>query len=343
MNRSPLYYPLSRGGDFEAGGAADLQTDIMRFMAILALCLVAIFALVQSIPLEPTSSTAPQPARVAPSRQIETPEGVPEPLRRQSLTPPTGTLALRDSIARGEPRSEREPLTEIRSDPFSAPEPAPGSRAGPQATAEMQSTPVAEATPAPRSELATRPLAQVLTDTPRPAPAAPGSAPAPAKLPAPELSSAPEAASAGASPRPPETAAAATGAPPAKPAAPSPARAGFTLRFDSDTALTRLVARNEIGLYAIGEKRALRMSASRGSVSFWPASAPSQFHEMEPATVPAEVVAALHRSGAMGLDDDVKWGVTLPSRMRQQLDRYLTEQTAGALVIEGDGNLRLDP
>ena len=26
---------------------------------------------------------------------------------------------------------------------------------------------------------------------------------------------------------------------------------GFTLRFESDTALTRLVARNEIGLYAI--------------------------------------------------------------------------------------------
>ena len=49
MNRSPLFYPMNRM-DAEAGGAADLQTDVMRFMAILSLCLVAIFALVQSIP-----------------------------------------------------------------------------------------------------------------------------------------------------------------------------------------------------------------------------------------------------------------------------------------------------
>ena len=45
MTRSPLFYPLNRGMDAEAGGAADLQTDVMRFMAILSLCLVAIFAL----------------------------------------------------------------------------------------------------------------------------------------------------------------------------------------------------------------------------------------------------------------------------------------------------------
>jgi hypothetical protein len=53
MTRSPLAYPLNRSADLDIGGAADLQTDIMRFMAILSLCLVAIFALVQSIPLTP--------------------------------------------------------------------------------------------------------------------------------------------------------------------------------------------------------------------------------------------------------------------------------------------------
>ena len=60
MNRSPLFYPLNRGLDAEAGGVADLQTDVMRFMAILALCLVAIFALVQSIPLSPVAAE-PEP------------------------------------------------------------------------------------------------------------------------------------------------------------------------------------------------------------------------------------------------------------------------------------------
>ena len=40
MSRSPLAYPLTRAADSDVGGAADLQTDVMRFMAILALCLV---------------------------------------------------------------------------------------------------------------------------------------------------------------------------------------------------------------------------------------------------------------------------------------------------------------
>ena len=78
MTRSPLAYPLNRSADLDAGGAADLQTDIMRFMAILSLCLVAIFALVQSIPLTPIESV-----RVEDTPVVRTPEpiivAVPEP------------------------------------------------------------------------------------------------------------------------------------------------------------------------------------------------------------------------------------------------------------------------
>lgn len=121
-----------------------------------------------------------------------------------------------------------------------------------------------------------------------------------------------------------------------------PTREGFTLRFESDIALTRLVARNEIGLYAIGPQKSLRMSMNRGAYTFWPASAPNQYHEMDPVTVPNEVVTALRRSGSLGLAPDVKWGVTLPPKMRGQLDGYLDEHAGGALVIEADGNLRLE-
>ena len=56
MSRSPLAYPLNRGADMDVGGAADLQTDVMRFMAIISLCLVAIFALVQSMPIAPPAA-----------------------------------------------------------------------------------------------------------------------------------------------------------------------------------------------------------------------------------------------------------------------------------------------
>jgi hypothetical protein len=92
---------MARSMDNEAGGAADLQTDVMRFMAILSLCLVAIFALVQSLPLVPTESPPaplPEPERRAPvTEPIENPEPItkPQPAARQTVRadplPPTPT------------------------------------------------------------------------------------------------------------------------------------------------------------------------------------------------------------------------------------------------------------
>ncbi len=230
MNRSPLLYPRNRAGDADAGGAADLQTDIMRFMAILALCLVAVFALLQSIPLLPTTSERGAAAAPEP-KPIEAP-----------LAPPLKT-------------GQRQ---------------AAGSPPKPQAVPEAAETQPDEASAEP------------------------------------------------------------------------PVEAGFTLRFESDGALTRLVARGAVGLYAISPQRSLRMSVNRGTYAFWPASAPNQYHEMDPGTVPDAVVTALRRSGSVDANADVQWGVTLPATMRRQLDGYLADHSSGSLVIEPDGNLRLE-
>lgn len=231
MSRSPLAYPLTRTADGEAGGIADLQTDVMRFMAILAICLVAIFALVQSIPADPVSETVSKPkpedfvvARPVPVRQ---PEPAPKP----------------------EPKTE--PKTELK------PEPEPEPKAEP------------------------------------PPPSAPVAEP------------------------------------------------GFTLQFENDLALARLVARNEIGLYAIGADESLRMNVNRGRFSFWPASTPNEFHEMDPSTVPHDVATALQRT-RHSPDTTVKWGVTLPTNMQQQLDNLLQTGDSGAIYIAADGRLHLE-
>ena len=247
MSRSPLFYPMHRG-DTDAGGAADLQTDIMRFMAILALCLVAIFALVQSIPLVPE----------APSQSTA------------AAAPP--------------------PVTET-------------------AAARPDPTPVAESPEAPqaRPEKAVRLTRPKWTPTPPPEQAAPiETAPAPAAPPAPN----------------------------------TPDEQGFTLRFESDLALTRLVAAGKVGLYAITDGRARRMTVSESRISFWDASAPNSYHEMESGTVPGPVVDALARSGVN--TTDVGWGVTLPGELRKQLDSLMRGHSGGALVIGGDGALRLE-
>ncbi len=250
MTRSPLFYPMHRG-DTDAGGAADLQTDIMRFMAILALCLVAIFALVQSIPLLPEPEKPPVPAQAA--------------------------------------------VTAARTQPVDQPAPTPI----PQRTVE------AAAEPEPEPVVLTRPARMPQ--------------PAVVQQPRPEPQPAPQ--------------------PEQVTTAPADSQ-GFTLRFESDIALTRLVAAGQVGFYAVGAGRTWRMTVSQSRISFWDASTPNAFHEMETATVPGPVVDALARTGADTRQID--WGVTLPGKLRLQLDTLLHEHAGGALVIGADGNLRLE-
>ena len=282
MSRSPLAYPLVRSIDGDSGGAADLQTDIMRFMAILSLCLVAIFALVQSIPLAAeipppaTEPASPPLAMVAEPVAVETPPAVVDE-----------AVDTAETIAR------------------------------PLAAAPLTDEPVVLARPKWVSTFKPR--------EPRAASTSPPTEPAPAKVP--EQTAAMTQVSAPVS----ETI-----------AEPSPAREtqGFTLRFESDLALTRLVAAGQVGFYAIDSDRAQRMSVSNSRISFWDASTPNSFHEMEARTVPSAVVKALERTGADSASVD--WGVTLPGRLSSQLSTLMQQHSGGALVINADGDLVLE-
>ncbi|MGI9204452.1 MAG: hypothetical protein ACR2Q3_10605 [Woeseiaceae bacterium] len=259
MTRSPLFYPLNRGMDADAGGAAELQTDVMRFMAIISLCLVAIFALVQTIPLTTTSVPVSAPS----FSENADPEPVDiEPVR------PTGSESV--SLIRPEPRKlkprEKPPLLQ-------RPVPKPVSEQV-TPTAPLETEPTSTLQPAAASE-------------------------------------------------------------------PSVEQEGFTLRFDSDNALTRLVARNVVGLYAIGQDSVQRMNIDGGNISFWTASSPGKIHEMDLSTVPTSVLSAWRRSNAT-LPEEIKWGVAIPPSMSRQLNQYLENQSGGSLVIGSDGALRLE-
>ena len=252
MTRSPLFYPLNRGGDSEAGGAADLQTDVMRFMAILSLCLVAIFALVQRMPLAPTPETdtlvEPQPV-VA--------KNVPQ--RRAAVEQSTTEIEL----TRPQPRKlppRRKPVALQRPEPTSLDDSAADT------IAEEPSRP----TPIETVEE---------TDD-----------------------------------------------------------EGFSLRFETDAALTRLVAQQVVGFYAMNETETFRMNIDGPNISFWPASTPARFHEMELTTVPDEVLRAFSRSSQAS---GIKWGVTLTPDMSQSLTHFLNTERSGELVIAGNGRIDL--
>ena len=260
MSRSPLAYPLNRAADTDVGGAADLQTDVMRFMAILALCLVAIFALVQSIPLTPSPAEA-------------VPDPAPEPVVEAVVAP------------RADPLETVEPVAP----PVAAQAPAAEQRA--QDVVLTRPKWVPRYTPEPR----------VVAELP--------ASPAP----------------------PPEPVAEADAAPPAS------KEPGFVLRFASDAALMRAVAAHHVGVYAIEPGRSRRMTVSNSSISFWDASTPNTFHEMETATVPGAVVAALSKTGAAPAS--VRWGVTLPGAMTAELDALMQEHDGGSLIIGASGHI----
>ncbi len=124
-----------------------------------------------------------------------------------------------------------------------------------------------------------------------------------------------------------------TTAPPAE-----PEKDGFTLRFASDAALTRAVAAHHVGLYALGADRARRMTVSESRIGFWDASTPNSFHEMEASTVPAAVIEALVRTGAA--TEGVSWGVTLPGKMKAQMNSLMQDHAGGSLIIGAVGDVR---
>jgi hypothetical protein len=231
MMRSPLAYPLNRGADMDVGGAADLQTDVMRFMAILSLCLVAIFALVQSMPVAPPVLPVPEAVVEAVAEPVPDPQVVD--------TPKMVTLTRPKWVAKYEPR------------------------------------------PAPVEEAPAEEVAALADEA-----------------------------------------------------------EGFTLRFESDTALTRLVAASQVGVYAIEGERARRMTVSESRISFWDASLPNSFHEMDASTVPSPVLDALARTGVDA--GSISWGVTLPGKLKGQLDGLMQEHRGGSLVIGTNGNIRLE-
>lgn len=255
MNRSPLFYALNRGADAEAGGAADLQTDVMRFMAIISLCLVAIFALVQSIPLAPVPQDAEQtesvPALKTPAPEPEpTPSTITKPKPQPIIEEPKKIKLTRPTPARMVARNENVVLQR--------PKPAP--------------EPKTEPTPVDKTQ---------------------------------DAQQSPD---------------------------------GFTLRFESDAALTRLVARQVIGLYALTRDKSMRMNISGGEISFWPASVPVKYHEMDQSTVPDDVISKYQINNA---PNGVKWAVTLPADMSRELNSYLSSESSGALVIAGNGRINL--
>jgi len=316
-----------RSASFDAD-AEVLQTDVMRFMALLGFVLVGIFALVQAIPVTSTDRRPVLEQRAQLEREL---------------------AELRQHVA-----SRRRELRELSAaqQQAQAAERAVADRAG-AARAALQG--LQAQTRAVRDALAGRREALAATQRALEARRAALNAirsrvererGALRSLERRVAALRSEADAAAAAARPAQGPAEKASAPPAE-AAPSgdeggvPAR-GFVLKFQSEAAFDRLVARGEVAFFALVGDRAWQAVRRRGATRFTAASPPAEYHEMAPATVPRHYLERFRDTAAAMDAAAVIWGAVLPARTLRAVREAMAGESAAAIVIQADGSVRLE-
>ena len=308
-----------------------LQTDVMRFFAILCLCLMAIFALVKALPMSPPAdrpTITPPPALKSAAAALENKiAALKAELSAIQARLSAATAAMASAKAQAADATAREQETRLR---LSA------------TRAELEA--VSQALTAARRDIKTREavLAGIVHDietkqrvreeldaqiaieeqkhqeiqtrldqaAARLSRSAPPQQPAPAPIPA--------------APRPPP-----------------PARKGFTLRFASDTALNQLIKTGTVQFYALAGRKAWQLKTANGQPAFTTAPTPAEIYEMETSTVPASYTASFSRQvAAFGLGK-ITWGVALPEKTASAIQRLIQKREGGDLVIMPDGEVML--
>jgi septal ring factor EnvC (AmiA/AmiB activator) len=121
-----------------------------------------------------------------------------------------------------------------------------------------------------------------------------------------------------------------------------PVRKGFTLRFASDEALQSLIAGGKVKFYAMAAQKAWQLQLSGGRPVYTSAKSPRQIYEMETATVPIDFLAAFKRQVAAFGRTTLTWGVTLPAQTTASINQLIAGRDGGDLAIMPDGEVILN-
>jgi hypothetical protein len=289
--RRQARFPSASGA---AGNDTDaLQTDVMRFMSIIGLCLMAVFALVQSIPLQ-------QPDKAAQlddmDRQLEQGRQALADIEQASMQKQQALDELRGQLLATQQQLDhsRKVVAVIRHEPQ-----------------QQAAKPVIEKRPPPAP--AVKPVIKK-----RPPPESVATPVIEKRLPAAPITK------------------------------PLPEKQGFSLRFASAAALDRQVAAGSVSLYGMLDQQAWQLSMEAGTPAAASTSFPKWFHEMSAATVPTHYLYSLKNKADGPGSSRVVWGVQLPATTRTAIASLLQGQQAqgqsgGALVIQGDGRVTLEP
>ncbi len=118
----------------------------------------------------------------------------------------------------------------------------------------------------------------------------------------------------------------------------SPKKKGFTLKFFSNEALNHLLAVDgRVKLYLIAGGRNWLLTGPGGRWKFVPSNAPGYIYEMDFGTVPYDILKAGEKVVAAFGKGALIYGVTLPSDIRGNLGHYMADRQGGDLIIHKNG------
>ena len=121
-----------------------------------------------------------------------------------------------------------------------------------------------------------------------------------------------------------------------------PPKKGFTLRFASDMALETLISRKKVHFFALAGKKAWQLKLANGQPVYIAVKIPSKIYEMETTTVPVDFAAVFSRQVAAFGRETVTWGVTLPDQTAASINRLIKDREGGDLIIMPQGEVIRD-
>ena len=309
-----------------------LQTDVMRFFAILCLCLMAIFALVKALPMSPpaNSPTLIKPSDLkAEAAALEKEIAVlKEKLAQTQAQLTTATAAVKKSQARVAGAAAVEQKTQTR-----------------LSRSRRELATVSQTLKETRNEINTREamlagIMKEITDKRRIRSELKTWIEA-ENVNFQKLQHALDEASAKLDRAVQPNQSILVKEPP-EPVPSQPARKGFTLRFASESALETLISRQKVHFFALAGKKAWQLKMTHGRPVYTTVQNPSKIHEMETGTVPGSYVAAFSRQVAAFGRGKITWGVTLPDQTAAAISRLIKDREGGELVITPDGEVILN-
>ena len=317
----------SSGASVRGTAATDteaLQTDVMRFIAIIGLCLTAIFSLMRSIS-EPVDNSADQAENENLRQQLDSLQEIiaREQHSIQALEAELGTSQVRLALA----ERQAHELQQLRSQLSGL---AQALKNRHQDQLQLQQKLAEYSAQAQELKRQLRNLQQEAVSAAEAQPPAPPpptntaySAPVPGD---PEPAPAADEASFAAAPEP------VPGAPVEK---------GLVLRFASERALGELIDKGQVRLLALAGRQAWQLRLHRQDLVFQKTPLPDKYHEMLPETLPYRYQHAYYGSTNQARDPGAVWAVQLPLNIEHEIQRRLQTTSAGELIIQGDGSVSL--